>query len=182
MEPIGPLMIEHRLIENMINFLDEDVVNQTNNKHKQIDPKSIERIIDFFIFYGDKLHHEKEEKLLFKKLIKKDISEDHQKTLDKILKEHDEARQLFSKIKDQNKLYRDGYEKESAKIEKNLKEVIKLYRKHVEREDNNFFIQIMDYFDEPEKDDMFKEMMKFNRNYINQMYEEKLEYLKQSKD
>lgn len=52
MMPIAPLMIEHRLIERMIEVVKEELV--LIEKERKIDPKFIEMAVDFIRSYADR--------------------------------------------------------------------------------------------------------------------------------
>ena len=67
MQARGPLMIEHRLIENMITFI-KRVLKQFERRN-QVDPLIIDKVVDFVRVYADRTHHGKEEDILFKNFI-----------------------------------------------------------------------------------------------------------------
>lgn len=54
MMPVGPLMIEHRLIERMIALLDQHVKAATSPQ--TIDLSLIEKGVDFLRTYADRCH------------------------------------------------------------------------------------------------------------------------------
>ena len=74
MEPAGPLMIEHRLIERMIRLLKKEI--ELIESGKKPDPEFIYCAADFLHSYADRTHHGKEEDILFRELSKKALSED----------------------------------------------------------------------------------------------------------
>ena len=57
--PVGPLMMEHRLIEYMIALMEKEV--ERIRKEKRVNFEFIETAVDFFRTYADRLHHGKEE-------------------------------------------------------------------------------------------------------------------------
>ena len=59
MLPIAPLMIEHRLIENMIGIIENEV--DWCDPNGSINIGLVDAIIDFVQNYGDRCHHGKEE-------------------------------------------------------------------------------------------------------------------------
>ena len=63
MKPIGPLMIEHRLIERMIGLLEGEL--QTMKTAAEANTGLIMAGVDFFRMYADRTHHGKEEDILF---------------------------------------------------------------------------------------------------------------------
>lgn len=72
MLPIGPLMIEHRLIERMVDLLEKEALKIRDTK--RLDMIFINAAIDFFRFYADRTHHGKEEDILFTELLKRKLS------------------------------------------------------------------------------------------------------------
>jgi hemerythrin-like domain-containing protein len=63
MELIGLLMIEHRLIEQIIHALDTE--SQHISHDNIVHPLFIYNAVDFFRTYADQFHHGKEEDILF---------------------------------------------------------------------------------------------------------------------
>jgi hemerythrin-like domain-containing protein len=72
MNPIGPMMWEHRLIEKMLRLFDGEI--RKINKNVQIDTVFIDTAVDFIRMYADRTHHGKEEDILFRELAKKQLS------------------------------------------------------------------------------------------------------------
>ena len=58
-----------------------------------------------------------------------------------------------------------------------LKELIGLYPQHIKKEDKVFFIASMNYFDAGEQAKMLTEMNEFDRNFIHDVYKQKVERL-----
>src|SRR5659263_592413 len=85
MLPIAPLMIEHRLIERMINLVRDEI--EQIDLEKKIDILFIDAAIDFIKIYADGTHHGKEEDILFRDLSKKQISKQHQKIMNELIDE-----------------------------------------------------------------------------------------------
>ncbi len=73
MLPIAPLMIEHRLIERMIRLMDSEAGRIRQGGLPNTD--FINAAIDFIKIYADKLHHGKEEDILFRDLAKRDCQQ-----------------------------------------------------------------------------------------------------------
>lgn len=59
MMPVGPLMIEHRLIEKLMPQIREEV--EGARRTGTIDPDFVEYALDFVRTYADRCHHGKEE-------------------------------------------------------------------------------------------------------------------------
>ena len=71
MMPIGPLMIEHRLIERVIKVLPE--MSKRMTERGEIEPNLIDTTVDFIRMYADRTHHGKEEEILFRDLSKRNL-------------------------------------------------------------------------------------------------------------
>lgn len=68
MLPIAPLMIEHRVIEQMIGIIENEV--DWCDQNGSINIELVDAVIDFIQNYGDRCHHGKEEDILFRELKK----------------------------------------------------------------------------------------------------------------
>ena len=158
---VGLLMREHRLIEQVIPIMQKEIENP--NKER------IMTITDFVKNYADKLHHGKEEDILFRELKKKKISITHKRIMNQLIREHVKARQL-------NKELRESTENKTAT--KKMKELIKLYPEHIMTEDKKFFLQVMKYFTQAEEEKMINEGLDYDRAFIDNEYTELLDSLK----
>lgn len=61
-----------------------------------------------------------------------------------------------------NEQYRKENQKALKTIETRLEDLVEFYPKHIQREDKEFFIPVMDYFTDAEKDAMLKEGQVFD--------------------
>ena len=91
--PIGPLMIEHRLIERMITVMKKELdrIQEQGNA----DPKFIETAVNFIRIYADACHHGKEEKILFRDLQKKEMKPEDKQTMEELIEEPDQSQTLL---------------------------------------------------------------------------------------
>jgi len=55
-----------------------------------------------------------------------------------------------------------------------LKFLIDFYPKHIEKEDRNFFMPIMKYFSQEEKEVMLQEEREFDKNLVHQTYQDRI--------
>ncbi|MGZ3536305.1 MAG: hemerythrin domain-containing protein, partial [Thermodesulfobacteriota bacterium] len=106
MMPIGPLMIEHRLIERMIEVMREELL--LIEKEKKVDAEFIEMAVDFIRSYADRCHHGKEEDILFRDLGAKKLSDDHRCTMDDLVEEHRFGRRVTARLVEANRRYVQG--------------------------------------------------------------------------
>jgi hemerythrin-like domain-containing protein len=101
--PIGPLMTEHRLIERMIALMGKEMERIATQK--TADPKFIETAVDFIRVYADRLHHGKEEHILFRELEAKKLEDQHKKTMKELIEEHRWGRNKVKELVDANEWY-----------------------------------------------------------------------------
>jgi hemerythrin-like domain-containing protein len=175
--PIGPLMIEHRLIERVIDLLDGWTGRVT--ERGQIDPTLIDTVVDFIRMYADRTHHGKEEDILFRDLAKKVLSEEDRDLMQALVDEHVYARETVGALVQAKERYVRGEREALTVILEKLKALVALYPGHIEREDEVFFPAAMEYLDRSEQDAMLQEMWEFDRRMIHEKYRAVVERLEQ---
>lgn len=168
MKPIGPLMWEHRLIEKMLSCFEGEI--KKINEQKKVDPLFVDAAVDFIRTYADRLHHGKEEDILFRDLIKKPLSPEHIRIMDELVEDHKYARKSVSMLVDAKERYLKG-ENTSEEVVALLKELAHFYPVHIEKEDKHFFYPCMEYFTKEEHDQMLAEFYEFDRKMIHEKYE-----------
>lgn len=168
MQARGPLMIEHRLIEQMLKVvqlrLDEA------ERSGAIDPYFVDTAVDFIRVYADRTHHGKEEDIMFKELEKKELSDQDLKIMHELLAEHVFGRATTKALVDANTKYRNGDAAALAEIAACLKTLVTFYPKHIEKEDKIFFPAVRRYFSEEEDQAMLAQFYEFDRNMIHEKY------------
>jgi len=167
MMPIGFLMREHRLIEKAASLLSKEA--ERLSKGGKISQDFVIKIADFFRTYADRLHHGKEEDILFKQLAKKRLSKEHSAVMQRLIDDHKLARLKVTA------LTKTGSSKEAAEI---MNALAKLYPEHIRIEDKEFFFPCMNYFSESEQQLMHDECLDFDKNFIHKRYEEMILGLK----
>jgi hemerythrin-like domain-containing protein len=168
MKPRGPLMIEHRLIEKMLNITSKEL--EMIKKDQVVDPVFIDTIVDFIRTYADRTHHGKEEDILFKALENKNLNEADQKGLQELVDEHVSARQTVKELVDATESYKNGNEKSIDTIIEKLSFLINFYPAHIEKEDKTFFPDTEKYFSPEELDNMLDDFWEFDKNMIHEKY------------
>ncbi|MFZ7113656.1 MAG: hemerythrin domain-containing protein [Desulfatiglandales bacterium] len=169
MLPIGPLMIEHRRIERMIDVIGKALARI--KVERQVDPAEIDVFVDFIRTYADRCHHGKEEDILFRELLKKDMSEKRTKTMEELIEEHRWGRKTTARLVEANKAYAEGGDDAISEITECLSSLVVFYPRHIEKEDRHFFIPVMDYFSPEEKNIMLEEGYAFDQKLIHEKYE-----------
>jgi len=155
MLPIGPLMIEHRLIERVIRVMAARV--EIMETARSATPLEVEKIVHFIQAFADRCHHGKEENILFRELARKEISPVHRRIMDELIRDHQLGRQLTLAISRANARYQQGEAGALAEIVDGFRRLVAFYPEHIRKEDKGFFIPIMDYFSREEKDAMLRE-------------------------
>ncbi|MBS3784495.1 MAG: cation-binding protein, partial [Anaerolineae bacterium] len=79
------------------------------------------------------------------------------------------------------KRYLEGDVEALDTILEKLDALAAMYPEHIEKEDKGFFISVMDYFSEAEREAMLDEMWEFDRGMIHQKYESVVEQIEASK-
>jgi hemerythrin-like domain-containing protein len=175
--PIGLLMTEHRLIERMITLMRMEGEKYRHNK--RLNPLFVDAAVDFIRTYADKLHHGKEEDILFRELKKKNLSDDHQKTMEDLIEEHKWGRKTVEKLVEANEKYKRGDQKSAEDVMEGLADLVDFYPRHIEKEDKHFFLPCMEYFGDQEQQGMLQEEQEFDRGFVHRLYEEKVERMEQ---
>jgi hemerythrin-like domain-containing protein len=170
MMPIGPLMIEHRLIERMIRALKQEM--HAMEEQDELNLEVIDNTVDFFRTYADQCHHGKEEDILFRDLAEKGLSPEYKKIMDELIQEHRFGRQTVGKLVSAKERYAQGDRGTQNEIIGLLKELAEFYPAHIEKEDKHFFMPCMAYFSKEERDAMLQEFGEFDKNLIHEKYKQ----------
>ncbi|MBD3246170.1 MAG: hypothetical protein GF333_04080 [Candidatus Omnitrophica bacterium] len=166
MQPAGPLMREHRLIERVVGLVEEELARL--REERRADRAFALKVVDFFRVYADWCHHGKEEDILFSALKSKPLSEEHRSMREELLGDHVRGRQLVSTLEKQAS---GSEEDQTGAIETTCRELVKLYRDHIHKEDDLFFLPCMEYFSREEKDQMILKFWEFDRSMIHRQYQ-----------
>jgi hemerythrin-like domain-containing protein len=168
MQARGPLMIEHRLIERMLAIIGRCLAD--TEKTGRIDPLFVDRVIDFISIYADRVHHGKEEDILFRDMKNRNLSDADRQMMEELIAEHAFGRKTNQALARANELYRAGDSSALEGITASLRALAEFYPKHIEKEDKVFFPAARAYFTEEEDQAMLAEFMEFDRNMIHEKY------------
>lgn len=175
MQPIGPLMIEHRLIERLIGLMQRELTRMKDNiavdrEFAFVDPVFIDTAVDFMKTYADRCHHGKEEDILFAELAKKDLTPEHRQTMEELISDHAWGRRTTASLVEA----KNDYLREKAgaldDLLLHLEELVIFYPRHIEKEDKHFFLPCLAYFSEAEKAQILEQMAEFDRRMIHEKY------------
>jgi hemerythrin-like domain-containing protein len=168
MEAIGLLMVEHRLIERMVALLKKEIGNE--ELKKAANPAFIHAAVDFFRMYADRMHHGKEEGILFRDLASKNLAPEHKSMLDQLVNEHRIAREEVKGLQDSVERYERGDLDALAHIITHLKRLLALYPPHIHNEDQHFFLLVREYFNDEERKRMLEECYELDRKMAHEKY------------
>lgn len=180
MMPIAPLMIEHRVIEKMIELIDMAV--PIIEKAGTVDEALIDTFVDFVRTYADRCHHGKEEEILFRDLGRKKLVHEHLQIMNELIDDHKWGRMKVGQLLKAKEEFLSGKQEALSEVLVCLRDIAAFYPKHIEKEDKHFFLPCMDYFTESEKDRMLEEEMDFDKGFIHRIYKEKTIQVKRSLD
>jgi hemerythrin-like domain-containing protein len=168
MKLIGPLMVEHRLIERMLGLIRNEAQNAV--AIGRIDTTFVASAVDFIRWYADKTHHGKEEAILFREVAKKDLSAEHRALLRKLLEDHDFGRRTVGQIIEAREKYLQGSRDAFTAILEKFDALVNFYHEHIRKEDKIFFPACMNYLSEQEKDPLLQEFQESDRKMIHAKY------------
>ena len=169
MLPVGPLMVEHRLIERMIALLGREAKRiRTTGK---ADTDFVLTGIEFIRLYADRSHHGKEEEILFRELKTKPLSPEHQRMLEELEAEHVQGRKTVARLAAVRERVLKGEASAVRDLAALLEDLAKFYPAHIDKEDRDFFLPCMDYFTEEERARLLEEEAAFDRNLLNTHFE-----------
>jgi hemerythrin-like domain-containing protein len=175
MELIGLLMIEHRLIEQIIPTLETELYHISSDN--VANPLFIYNAVDFFRTYADRFHHGKEEDILYVELAKKPLNQDHKRIMAELEEEHRYARRTVGKLVSSTEKWSNGEDDALPVIAECLKNLIELYPRHIEKEDKEFFIPCQQYFTVTEREKLLEAGVQFDNNFTNVNYQDRMESL-----
>jgi len=165
-------MREHRLIERMVKQLEAELGRI--NASQRCEPSFIDIAVDFFRIYADRTHHGKEEDILFAALAKKRLAKEHQETMAGLIADHVFARKTVGRLVAAKEKYVSGSTASLADITDCVTELVKLYPRHIEKEDKHFLYPGMEYFSRQEQDEMLDRFWEFDRGVIHTKYQQLL--------
>ncbi len=177
MKPVGPLMIEHRLIERMVRLLGGGL--QAMKTVAEVNTELVVAGVDFFRMYADRTHHGKEEDILFEGLRDKALSDEERRMMQRLIQEHIWARQAVGKLSAANDRYLRGDTAALHTMIYELGKIVQFYPEHIEKEDKHFFIPVMEYFTPAEQQAMLERFWEFDRAMIHEKYRKVVDDLEQ---
>ena len=168
MTPIGILMVEHRLIERMVDLMQAEL--ERSGQGKMANLVFIDGAIDFARTYADACHHGKEESILFAKLAMKKLLPEHKKRMDELVLEHIQGRKIVTNLEMERERYMKGDLDAVGPILTICKSLAEFYPGHMEKEEKDFFIPSMEYFSKREQEEMVRKFWEFDKDLLLEKY------------
>jgi hemerythrin-like domain-containing protein len=168
MQVRGPLMVEHRLIEQVIEAMNDQLARIETTG--QLDTRFIETCVDFLRTYVDRTHHGKEEDILFRELSKRSLAATDEQLMDELIAEHTIGRETTKALAEANRLHRNRDASTRRAVREGLRTLTELYPRHIAREDQVFFPAARAYFTDSEEQAMLGQFWEFDRRMIHEKY------------
>ncbi len=168
MLPVGLLMKEHRLIERLMGLVAQET--EDLERGRPLDAGFVFKAVEFIQVYADETHHGKEEDILFRELDEKELTPEHRRTMEELIEEHVYGRRTVGTLVSATERHLRGDEHALREAAVAMRELALFYPTHIEKEDEHFFLPVMDYFSDGEKDAMLEEMQEFDRQMIHEHY------------
>ena len=137
MESIILMNEEHKNIKRVLNIIRKTCIRFVDGEN--IDYDVFYKIIDFIQNYADKHHHNKEEDILFKKMIKDLGSEAVGAPLNGMLAEHDMGRLYIMNLINSLEKFKNGDNDSKVDIIANSICYADLLNRHIDKEDNAIY-------------------------------------------
>lgn len=136
MHPTEILSQEHRVIEGMLNRLEERIA--AAEAGEPFPRPFFEEALDFFRNFADGCHHAKEENLLFPRMKERGVPE-HGGPIGVMLAEHDQGRAYLKAVRENLDAAAQGSPDARAVVFANATAYIGMLRLHIHKEDNILF-------------------------------------------
>lgn len=131
--PTELLKQDHRVIERMLKVL--TVAADKLEKGQEIDPSVFERSLEFIRQFADRVHHGKEEDILFNAIEAAGIPR-HGGPVGVMLEEHDEGRKAVQKLAKGLEKHKAGDKPAAAEIVRGARDYAYVLRNHIPKEDD----------------------------------------------
>ncbi|NLW19888.1 MAG: cation-binding protein [Clostridiales bacterium] len=173
MKPIGILMIEHRLIEKFLSLVRQEI--DRIEERLAADPHFLKTTVDFIRTYADKIHHGKEEDILFERLKHKTMDAHDTAVMAELDAEHVVSRGVVAELVQAEAGFLGGDRAQIEVIKEKLNFICDFYPVHIAKEDKDFFPKTQRYFTAEELDRMLADFDQFDsgmdKEHYNKLYD-----------
>jgi len=164
----GPLNNAQRLLARMIGLLEAAV--KKINAGGAADMELVWTAVDCIQSYADRLHADRKD-IYFLELAQVNVSGEYRKIMGELIGEHGMGRGLLRNLIAARAGYRQGDKGAMVIVSENLKALESLFLRHDRKEDEQFFIPVMNYLSPGEQAAMLNEFGEFGRRYIQRYYQ-----------
>lgn len=168
LSPVELLGLEHDLIRRIMTILERQSARIGEERH--VDLLFLSTIVDFVHTYASRVHHGKEEEVLFRELDDLDLSAEHRRMMEELAREHVEMRSAVAELRQASEEYQEGEAGALDTIREAFDTLAELYPGHLETEDEDFFPAAMDYLDEAQRQSVLEQMRGHDRAMIHEKY------------
>jgi hemerythrin-like domain-containing protein len=172
MDPINTLMNEHRVIEQVLQSM-EDVLRNLSEQ-KQTDRETLGKYVTFLREFADGMHHAKEEDILFEKMVEYGFSREAG-PIAVMLSDHETSRGFVRILKASAERGNDPWTEEEVNgVLQAAANYIELLRSHIYREDTILYTMARHHIPADELYAMGKKFAEMNKLEENSGKKQKL--------
>lgn len=166
--PADLLLAEHDLIRRVLAILERE--SEWIGEGRDVDPVFIDRMVDFIYTYAERVHHGKEEEVLFRELDSKPLSPEHRQMMERLVREHVEMRHLADDLVAAGEKYAEADGEALQRVEDTIGYLSDLYPDHFQIEEETFFPAAQSYLEESEEAVILEAMRSHDRAMIHEKY------------
>ena len=166
--PADVLRAEHDMIRRVIAILGRE--SERIGEGTGVDAVFIDRAVDFIYTYAERVHHGKEEEVLFRELDSKPLSPEHRQMMERLVREHVEMRHLVEDLVEARDRFAEGDEEALRTIEGVVGRLSDLYPDHLEMEEGTFFLAAQSYLDDSAEEAILEAMRGHDRAMIHEKH------------
>ena len=164
MNPIDELLAEHEAVKTTLKILKR--IGQDVAKTGKIEnPDHLDQLLDFFITFVDQCQHSKEEAHLFPALEEVGVSREGG-PVGVMLKEHQQGRDLVSKMKAAARQYESGDKEAAQKFTQHANDYIALLDFHIDKENKVLFPMANNHLPDSKLEELRKEFDRIETDKI----------------
>lgn len=152
MEATDVMMEDHKNIRRMTNHIMKPMIKKMRNE-RTVDEQDLRDVVDFCRNYADQHHHMKEEKVLFKELLRVDPFQFDGMINQVMLVEHDEGRQHATGMLEALEAWlKDGDDLQLDNIIIEMSYYVNTLNEHTEKEDECLYVFANNALNQASKD------------------------------
>ncbi len=167
-------MHEHRLVERMVNILNE--ASRRIESGGEVDVDLFEKAVDFIKTFTDRCHHMKEEGELFPAIEQKGIPKEGG-PIGMMLHEHDIGRGYVRGMEEALRKYKPGDRMQAATLVQNARGYANLLAQHIMKEDNILYPMANRVLNEADRKKLVSEFDRIEEKEIGKGVHEKYHHL-----